>query len=91
MRTKSYARLQKAANVEANGPPEHLDPDGRGGHLLLGDVHLEEPLQVGVAEDLGVGRVRHLAAERDDHGVGAAQRHSASPYALRVATFEPIS
>ena len=45
MRTKSYARERNAANVDANdAPAAHLDPDRGRDHLLLGDVHLEEPL-----------------------------------------------
>ena len=49
-------------------------PDRRGDHLLLGDVHLEEPLRVCVAEDLGEGRVRDLAVEGDDVAALAAER-----------------
>ena len=55
-------------------PAQHLQPDRRRDHLLLGDVHLEEPVRVRVAEDLGEGRVRHLAVERDDVSPLAAER-----------------
>jgi hypothetical protein len=33
---------------------------------LLGDEHLEVPLRLGVAKDLGEGRVGDLAVHRDD-------------------------
>ena len=47
MRTKSYARVKKAAKVEANGvPAAHLHADRGGDELLLGDVHLEEAVRV---------------------------------------------
>ena len=39
-------------------PAAHLQPDGGGDQLLLGDEHLEEALGVGFVEDLGVGGVR---------------------------------
>ena len=75
MRTKSYARVKNAAKVEANGfQLAHLDPDRGGDQLLLGDEHLEVPLRVGLGEDLGVGRVRDLAVERDDVAAAVAER-----------------
>ena len=55
-------------------PAAHLQADRGGDHLLLGDVHLEEPLRVGGAKDLGVRGVRDLAVERDDPPVGGADR-----------------
>ena len=75
MRTKSYARVRKAANVDANG--FHLRtcrPDGGRDQLLLGDVHLEVALGDVLCELFGVGRVAHLAVERDDVAARLAQR-----------------
>ena len=56
--------MRKAAKVEANGfQPLPLQAHRGGDHLLLGDVHLEVALGVGVAEVLAVGGVRHLAVK----------------------------
>ena len=55
-------------------PAEHLHPHRGGDHLLLRDVHLDEPLGMGVLEDLGEGRVGDLAVERDDRAVRGAER-----------------
>jgi hypothetical protein len=41
--------------------------------LLLGDVHLEEPIRVCLLEDLGERRVADLAVERDDVASGGPQ------------------
>ena len=72
--------MKKAAKVEANGcQPTHLHPDRGRDHLLLGDVHLEEPLRMRLREDLGVGRVRDLAVEDDDVGRAPPSAASASP------------
>ena len=60
--------------MAANGfQPEDLHPHGGADHLLLGDVHLEVPLGVRLAEELGEGRVVDLAVERDDARVGGAE------------------
>jgi hypothetical protein len=50
MRTKSKARVMNAANIHANGtnPTTCMPTAGRGDHLLLGDVHLEEPIGRGL-------------------------------------------
>ena len=81
MRMKSYARVRKAANVEPNGAPAAPLHRHRGrDQLLLGDVHLEVAVGVGVAEELAVGRVGDLAVERDDVAADVAERSlSASP------------
>ena len=55
-------------------PAEHLHPHGGRDHLLLRDVHLDEALRVGVAEDIGERRVGDLAVERDDLSVLGAER-----------------
>ena len=55
-------------------PAAHLHPDRGGDELLLGDEHLEEALGVGGGEDVGMGRVRHLAVEGDDAAVRGADR-----------------
>ena len=47
-------------------PAAGLHADGGGDHLLLGDVHLEEPVGVLGRESFRVGRVADLAVERDD-------------------------
>ena len=83
MRTKSYARLRKAAKVEANGrQPARLEADRRGDHLLLGDVHLEVALGMRLREDLGERRVRHLAVDGDDIAPGGADGRQRVPVRL---------
>ena len=75
MRTKSYARERKAANVDANGrQPDGLEADSGRDQLLLGDVHLEVALGVRLREGLGERRVRDLAVEGDDVGPRRAER-----------------
>ena len=64
-------------------PPAHLETDCRRDELLLGDVHLEEPVGMSLAEDLGEGRVRHLAVERDD--VAPCRAHGGESFAVRLA------
>ena len=54
-------------------PAAHLHADGRGEHLLLGDIALEEPLRVRLRERRGAGGVAHLAVEDDDVGPGVAE------------------
>ena len=47
-------------------PPEHLHPHSGRHHLLLRDVHLDEPLGMGLGEDLRERRIRDLAIEHHD-------------------------
>ena len=54
-------------------PAPHLDADGVGHHLLLGDEALDVAVGVGLAEDLGEGGVGHLAVEGDHVAPGVAQ------------------
>ena len=47
MRMKSYARVRKQANVEANGiMPSVAMPERDADHVLLGDVALGEAVRV---------------------------------------------
>ena len=55
-------------------PAAHLQADGGGDHLLLGDEHLEVAVRVRLAEQLGVRRVGDLAVERDDVAAHRAER-----------------
>ena len=86
IRTKSYARVKKAANVAANATlPSTCMPDGHADHVLLGDVTLDEPVGGLRLEVLGVGGVRDLARRSRRRRVAAASAASVSPNALRVA------
>ena len=55
-------------------PLQDLETHGGGEHLLLGDVHLEEALRMGLLELLRVGGVAHLSVQR--HHVAARRSHS---------------
>ena len=69
------AREERGEGRGERLPAAHLHPDRGGDQLLLGDVHLEEALRdAPCANDLGVGRVAHLAVERDDVAAGGAER-----------------
>ena len=68
------AREERGERRGERLPAAHLEPDRGGDHLLLGDVHLEVPLRMRLAEDLRVGRVRDLAVERDDVLARVAER-----------------
>jgi hypothetical protein len=65
MRTKSYARVRKAAKVEAYGT-QRREPYRGGDQLLLGDVALEEAVRVFLGEELGTGGVADLTVQGDD-------------------------
>ena len=54
-------------------PAPHLDADGVGDHLLLGDEALDVAVGVGLAEDLGEGGVGDLAVEGDHVAPGVAE------------------
>ena len=56
-------------------PAPDLEADRGGGHLLLGDVHLEVALGEGFLEQLRVGRVVDVAVEGDDLAAGATEGH----------------
>ena len=75
---------QERREGRAERPPaEHLHADGRGHHLLLRDVHLDEALRMGLGEDLGERRVRHLAVE--SHDVTALVPERRQGLAVRLA------
>ena len=80
------ARVERRERRGEGAPAARLQPDRGRRHLLLGDVHLEEAVGVRLLEDLGEGRVRDLAVDRDDVAARRPSAASASPYALRVAT-----
>ena len=64
-------------------PAAHLQPDRRRDELLLGDVHLEEPVRVRLPEDVRERRVGHLAVEGDD--VSACRSDRGERIAVRLA------
>src|SRR5215216_522003 len=67
------ARQETGEGRRERVPPPHLEADCSGDHLLLRDVHLEVAVGMGVAEDLGEGRVRHLAVDGDDVAADRAE------------------
>ena len=60
------AREERGERRSERDEVDDLHPDGRSDHLLLGDVHLEEPLGRGLLEVLRMRGVRHLRVEHDD-------------------------
>ena len=73
------AREERRERRGERHPAAHLHADRGRDHLLLGDEHLEVAVGVRLAEELGVGRVRDLAVERDDVAALAPSAASASP------------
>ena len=68
------ARQERGEGGGERPPADGLQPHGGRDHLLLGDVHLEEALRMGLREDLGEGRVGDLAVEDDHVAAGGAER-----------------
>ena len=77
------AREERGEGGRERPPAEHLHPDRGRHHLLLGDVHLEVPLGMRLGEDVGEGRVRDLAVERDH--VATRGAHRGERVAVRLA------
>ena len=85
IRIWSYAREEGGERRRERDEPEHLHADRRGDELLLGDVHLEEPMRVRLREPLRVPvEGFDLPVERDDVPArGARRRRPRTPRASR--------